>query len=243
VKNSLGSNWPQGTPTLNIEWGQIDPKGNRRVKEGKWDIWSSVLLYFSDKTQTLFPPWAEGLKTSGSTLFTWLPLESLQGFPLLLVTGLTSTRPRGSPVGPRGHFVWLSLCCAPSVCPDVTGLPTHKPLLCIPLSLGLSRPLSFPPPPFVDSNSVWPSGRPGRGNRRVSAEEAARRLAAGFQSIHLHFGNKKQTLESICLLQIKKNNLNKRDVYICLILAVRLILNWSLLILCSLKRSLWAPPV
>jgi len=32
VKNSLGSNWPQRTPTLNIEWGQIDPKGNRRVK-------------------------------------------------------------------------------------------------------------------------------------------------------------------------------------------------------------------
>jgi len=32
VKNSLGSNWPHGTPTLNIEWGQIDPKGNRRVK-------------------------------------------------------------------------------------------------------------------------------------------------------------------------------------------------------------------
>jgi len=25
-KNSLGSNWPQRTPTLNIEWGQIDPK-------------------------------------------------------------------------------------------------------------------------------------------------------------------------------------------------------------------------
>jgi len=32
VKNSLGSNLPQRTPTLNIEWGQIDPKGNRRVK-------------------------------------------------------------------------------------------------------------------------------------------------------------------------------------------------------------------
>jgi len=32
VKNSLRSNWPQRTPTLNIEWGQIDPKGNRRVK-------------------------------------------------------------------------------------------------------------------------------------------------------------------------------------------------------------------
>jgi len=32
VKNSLGSNWPERTPTLNIEWGQIDPKGNRRVK-------------------------------------------------------------------------------------------------------------------------------------------------------------------------------------------------------------------
>jgi len=32
VKNSLGSNWPQRTPTLNIEWGQVDPKGNRRVK-------------------------------------------------------------------------------------------------------------------------------------------------------------------------------------------------------------------
>jgi len=31
VKNSLGSNWPERTPTLNIEWGQIDPKGNRRV--------------------------------------------------------------------------------------------------------------------------------------------------------------------------------------------------------------------
>jgi len=30
--DSLGSNWPQRTPTLNIEWGQIDPKGNRRVK-------------------------------------------------------------------------------------------------------------------------------------------------------------------------------------------------------------------
>jgi len=38
VKNSLGSNWPQRTPTLNIEWGQIDPKGNRRVK---W--WKSQL--------------------------------------------------------------------------------------------------------------------------------------------------------------------------------------------------------
>jgi len=24
VKNSLGSNWPQRTPTLNIEWGQIE---------------------------------------------------------------------------------------------------------------------------------------------------------------------------------------------------------------------------
>jgi len=35
VKNSLGSNWPQRTPTLNIEWGQIDPKGNRRVKQRK----------------------------------------------------------------------------------------------------------------------------------------------------------------------------------------------------------------
>jgi len=32
VKNSLGSNWPQRTPTLNFEWGQTDPKGNRRVK-------------------------------------------------------------------------------------------------------------------------------------------------------------------------------------------------------------------
>jgi len=32
VKNSLGSNWPQRTPTFNIEWGQIDPKGNRRFK-------------------------------------------------------------------------------------------------------------------------------------------------------------------------------------------------------------------
>jgi len=31
VKNSLGSNWPERTPTLNIEWGQIDPKDNRRV--------------------------------------------------------------------------------------------------------------------------------------------------------------------------------------------------------------------
>jgi len=40
VKNSLGSNWPQGTPTLNIEWGQIDPKGNRRVKGILWTkIW------------------------------------------------------------------------------------------------------------------------------------------------------------------------------------------------------------
>jgi len=26
VKNSLGSNWLERTPTLNIEWGQIDPK-------------------------------------------------------------------------------------------------------------------------------------------------------------------------------------------------------------------------
>jgi len=36
VKNSLGSNWPQRTPTLSIEWGQIDPKGNRRVKWSSW---------------------------------------------------------------------------------------------------------------------------------------------------------------------------------------------------------------
>jgi len=31
VKNSLGSNWPERTQTLNIEWGQIDPKVTRRV--------------------------------------------------------------------------------------------------------------------------------------------------------------------------------------------------------------------
>jgi len=36
VKNSLGSNWPQRTPTLNIEWGQIDPKvtGGLKVTGG-----------------------------------------------------------------------------------------------------------------------------------------------------------------------------------------------------------------
>jgi len=39
VKNSLGSNWPQRTPTLNIEWGQIDPKGNRRVKIKNVRVW------------------------------------------------------------------------------------------------------------------------------------------------------------------------------------------------------------
>jgi len=33
VKNS--SNWPQRTPTLNIEWGQIDPKGNRGLNKEK----------------------------------------------------------------------------------------------------------------------------------------------------------------------------------------------------------------
>jgi len=44
VKNSLGSNWPQGTPTLNIEWGQIDPKGNRRVKIPLNELlWSPLL--------------------------------------------------------------------------------------------------------------------------------------------------------------------------------------------------------
>jgi len=36
VKNTLGSNWPERTPTLNIEWGQIDPKvtGGLITKDG-----------------------------------------------------------------------------------------------------------------------------------------------------------------------------------------------------------------
>jgi len=45
VKNSLGSNWPQRTPTLNIEWGQIDPKGNRRVKRDHWNDTITAILH------------------------------------------------------------------------------------------------------------------------------------------------------------------------------------------------------
>jgi len=69
VKNSLGSNWPERTPTLNIEWGQIDPKGNRRVKNKlrfKATVMSShvgcVLLLLD---QTPAPPF-------GSVFFTAL---------------------------------------------------------------------------------------------------------------------------------------------------------------------------
>jgi len=46
VKNSLGSNWPRRTPTLSIEWGQIDPKGNRRVKRKmSYQLSTSCVLY------------------------------------------------------------------------------------------------------------------------------------------------------------------------------------------------------
>jgi len=48
VKNSLRSNWPERTPTLNIEWGQIDPKGNRRVKKSLVeDISFKILVQMS----------------------------------------------------------------------------------------------------------------------------------------------------------------------------------------------------
>jgi len=36
VKNSLGSNWPERAPTLNIEWGQIDPKVTGGLKNPAW---------------------------------------------------------------------------------------------------------------------------------------------------------------------------------------------------------------
>lgn len=71
-------------------------------------------------------------------------------------------------------FVSASLCTVLplSVCPYVTGLPTHKPLLCIiHASFILSPPC--PPTAFADSNPGWPSAglcraraKTGRGNRR-----------------------------------------------------------------------------
>lgn len=77
------------------------------------------------------------------------------------------------------HCLGLFLHHTPSVRPDVTGLPTHKPLLCISRASFIPR-LSCPPTTFVDSNLDWPSIGPcraqantGRGNRRVSVEEAA----------------------------------------------------------------------
>jgi len=38
VKNSLGSNGPQRTPTLNIEWGQIDPKVTGGLSVCVWGV-------------------------------------------------------------------------------------------------------------------------------------------------------------------------------------------------------------
>lgn len=79
------------------------------------------------------------------------------------------------------HCFGLSLCTILplSVRPDVTGLPTHKPLLCI-FHASFIPSLSCPPTAFVDSNLHWPSvglcrvqAKTGRGNRRVSVEEGA----------------------------------------------------------------------
>jgi len=63
VKNSLGSNWAQRTPTLNIEWGQIDPKGNRRVKHihnkyyldmRQYLLVGSIPCWFCSQTRCVF---------------------------------------------------------------------------------------------------------------------------------------------------------------------------------------------
>jgi len=40
--NSLGSNWPQRTPTLNIEWGQIDPKVTGGLKVNFFSEWATT---------------------------------------------------------------------------------------------------------------------------------------------------------------------------------------------------------
>lgn len=86
---------------------------------------------------------------------------------------------------------------APTVlplCPDVTVLPTHRPLLCISHAPFIPC-LSCPPTAFVDSNLNWPCGGPcrapaktGRGNRRVSAEEVAyHHVIAKWETLEVDF--------------------------------------------------------